>query len=72
MALSAEGSSTPGVPIPNEGELPSVILRGICQQEPPEGLDNGALCITAEKENKNADTSVITSGIRSHPGASQR
>lgn len=52
--------SSPSIPTPKEGESPSVISCGICQRELPERIDNGALCITIEKKNKNADISMIT------------
>lgn len=52
VALRAEGSSSPSVLIRSERELPSVIVHRICQQEPPERTDNGALCTSAEKEQK--------------------
>lgn len=51
--------SSPSIPTLKEGELPSVISCGICQQELPDRIDNGALCIATEK-NKNADISMIT------------
>lgn len=52
VALRAEGSCSPSVLIPSERELPSVIVHRICQQEPPERTDNGALCTSAGKEQK--------------------
>lgn len=52
VALRAEGSSSPSVLIPSERELPSVTVHRICQQEPPERTNNGALCTSAEKGQK--------------------
>ena len=52
VALRAEGSSSRSVLIPSGKELPSVTIHRICQQEPPERTDNGALCTSAEKGHK--------------------
>ena len=52
VAVRAEGSSSRSALIPRGRELPSVTVHRICQQEPPQRTDNGALCTSAEKGQK--------------------
>ena len=50
--LSGQRGAPPAALIPSGRELPSVTVHRICQQEPPQRTDNGALCTSAEKGQK--------------------